>query len=70
VYSALLVPTLLIEYGTFNPARYTISDVIFVQLIFCCNVPCSRQITTPAPHFSVVYRPAALPAAQPTASKH
>ena len=28
----------------------------------------SRQITTPAPHHSVFYRPDALPAAQPTAS--
>ena len=28
------------------------------------------QITTPAPHHSVFYRPVALPAAQPTASKH
>jgi len=30
----------------------------------------SRQITTPAPHHSVFYRPDALPAAQPTVSKH
>jgi len=30
----------------------------------------SRQIATTAPHHSVVYRPDALPAAQPTASKH
>ena len=29
-----------------------------------------RQITTPVPHHSVFYRPHALPAAQPTASKH
>ena len=29
-----------------------------------------RQITTPAPHYWVFYRPDALPAAQPTASKH
>ena len=34
------------------------------------SAPCSRQITTPAPHHSVFYRPDALPAAQPTASKH
>ena len=32
--------------------------------------PCSRQITTPASHRSVFYRPGALPATQPTASKH
>ena len=30
----------------------------------------SRHITTPAPHHSVFYRPDALPATQPTASKH
>jgi len=29
-----------------------------------------QQTTTPAPHHSVFYRPDALPAAQPTASKH
>ena len=29
-----------------------------------------QKITTPAPHYSVFYRPDALPAAQPTASKH
>ena len=32
--------------------------------------PHSRQITTPVPHHSVFYRPDALAAAQPTASKH
>jgi len=30
----------------------------------------SSQITTPISHHSVFYRPDALPAAQPTASKH
>jgi len=40
------------------------------QLGLCKSAPCSRQITTPAPHHSVFYRPDALPAAQPTASKH
>ena len=34
------------------------------------SAPRSRQKTTPAPHRSVFYRPDALPAAQPTASKH
>ena len=34
------------------------------------SAPCSRQITTPATHHSVFYRPDALPAAQPTVSKH
>ena len=36
----------------------------------CKSAPSSRQITTPAPHHSVFYRPDALPATQPTASKH
>jgi len=34
------------------------------------SAPRSRQITMPTPHHSVFYRPDALPAAQPTASKH
>jgi len=40
------------------------------QLSMCKSAPHSRQITTSAPHHSVFYRPDALPAAQPTASKH
>ena len=36
----------------------------------CKSAPHSRQITMPAPHHSVFYRPDALPAAEPTASKH
>ena len=36
----------------------------------CKSSSSSRQITMPAPHHSVFYRPDALPAAQPTASKH
>jgi len=36
----------------------------------CKSASRSRQITTPAPHHSVFYRPDALPAAQPTESKH
>ena len=35
----------------------------------CKSAPRSRQITMPAPHHSVFYRPDALPATQPTASK-
>jgi len=34
------------------------------------SAPHSRQITMPALHHSVFYRPDALPAAQPTASDH
>ena len=36
----------------------------------CKSATRSRQITMPAPHCSVFYRPDALPAAQSTASKH
>jgi len=41
-----------------------------ISWAICKSAPCSRQITTPASHHSVFYRPDALPAAQPTASKH
>ena len=41
-----------------------------VSWAVCKSAPRSRQITTPAPHHSVFYRPDALPATQPTASKH
>ena len=36
----------------------------------CKSAPRSRQITTPAPHHSVFYRPDALLATQPAVSKH
>jgi len=36
----------------------------------CKSVPCPRQITMPAPQHSVFYSQDALPANQPTASKH
>jgi len=36
----------------------------------CKSAPRSRQISTPARHHSVLYRLYALPAAQPTVSKH
>jgi len=41
-----------------------------ISWAICKSVSRSRQITTPTPHHSVFYRPDALPAAQPTASKH
>jgi len=41
-----------------------------ISLVICKSAPRSRQITMPAPHRSVFYRPDALPATQPTASKH
>ena len=36
----------------------------------CMSAPHSRQITTPAPYHSSFYRPDAIPAAEPRASKH
>ena len=41
-----------------------------ISWAICKSAPCSRHISTPAAHSSVFYRPDALPAAQPTASKH
>jgi len=41
-----------------------------ISWAMCKSAPRSRQITMPAAHHSVFYRPHALPAAQPTASKH
>jgi len=41
-----------------------------ISWAICKSAPRSRQITTPAPHHSVFYRPDGLPATQPTASKH
>ena len=41
-----------------------------ISWAICKSAPRSRQITTPAPHHSVFYRPDDLPPAQPTASKH
>ena len=41
-----------------------------ISWAICKSAPRSRQITMPAPHNSVFYRPDALPATQPTASKH
>ena len=40
------------------------------QLGMCKSAPRSRQITMPAPHHSVFYRPDALPGTRLTASKH
>ena len=41
-----------------------------ISWAICKSTPHSSQITMPAPHHSVFYRPDALPVAQPTASKH
>jgi len=50
-------------------SKETVSDS-GISWAICNSAPRSRQITMPAPHHSVFYRPDALPAAQPTASKH
>jgi len=41
-----------------------------ICLAICKSASRPRQITMPSSHHSVLYRPDALPAAQPTASKH
>jgi len=40
-----------------------------IRWAICKSAPRSRQITAPAPHRSVFYRPDALPVAQPTVSR-
>ena len=40
-----------------------------ISWAICKSAPHSRQITMPAPHHSVFYRPDALPAARPTVPK-
>jgi len=68
--------------GTTRVSRYQKGKTIWILLkqeavsgsgiswAICKSARRCRQITTPAPHRLVVYRPDALPAAQPTASKH
>ena len=68
--------------GTTQVSRYQKAKPIWILLkqetasgsgiswAICKSAPRSGQTTTPAPHHSVFYRPDALPAAQPTASKH
>ena len=41
-----------------------------ISWAICKSAPCPRYITMPVSHHSVFYRLDALPAAQPTASKH
>ena len=41
-----------------------------ISWAICKSASRSRQITMPAPHHSVFNRPDALPATQPTESKH
>ena len=41
-----------------------------ISWFICKSAPRSRQITAPAPHHSVFYRPDALPAARQTESRH
>jgi len=55
-------------YYYFTEARD--SEWQWHQLDICKSAPHSRQTTMPSPHHSVFYKPDALPAAQPTASKH
>jgi len=57
------------QKGKTNLKQETVSGSD-ISWAICKSAPRSRQITTPAPHHSVFYRPDALPATQPTATKH
>ena len=41
-----------------------------ISWAICKSAPRPRQLTMPAPHHSVFYRPDALPDTRPTVSKH
>jgi len=41
-----------------------------ISWVICKSAPWLRHVITPVSHHSVFYRPDALPATQPTASKH
>ena len=68
--------------GTTRVSRYQKGKPVWILLkqetvsgsgiswVICNSAPRSRQITTPAPYHSVFYRLDALPATQPTVSKH
>jgi len=60
--------------GTTQVSRYqkgkTNLDFTEARLPLSKSASSSRQITTSAAHYSVFYRPDALPAAQTTASKY
>jgi len=49
--------------------QVTVSGSVIIWAI-CKSAPRPRQKTMPAPHLSVFYKLDALPATQPTASKH
>ena len=57
------------QKGKTNLEQETVSGS-GISWAICKSAPRSRQITTPAPHCSVFYKPDALPATQPTVSKH
>jgi len=57
-------------YLDFTEARDSERQGSDISWAICKSAPCSRQITTPAPHHSVFCGPDALHAAQPTVSKH
>ena len=46
------------------------SNISWAICISVPHGPCPRQITMPLPHNPAFYRPDALPATQPTATKH
>jgi len=65
-----------IRSGPCDPDHMSVADLVadaddklFNHILYSKRHVLHRQITMPAPHHSVFYRPDALPA-QPTASKH
>ena len=67
-----LVTTRVSQYqkGKTNLDLLKQETVSGISWAMCKSAPTSGPITMPAPHHSVFYRPDALPATQPTVSKH
>ena len=70
VNGSLTETTQVNQYQKGNTNLDFTEETVSVSWAICKPAPCSRQTTMPEPHHSVFYRPDALPAAQPTASKH
>jgi len=71
--AACLSATLLKSYGRICKKNFEKQETVSgsgISWATCKSAPRCREITTPATHHSVFYRLDALPATQPTASKH
>jgi len=62
-----------VKPGRWNESGFNGEEIVSgngISWAICISAPWPRHITMPASHHSVFYRPDALPATEPTASKH